>query len=101
MQSSLNSESSAVLRIELLTATTCSRCHAARAAIISVIENIGRPQLQFREIDVLDELDYAVGLGVLSTPAVAIDGELVFRSAPSAAAFRQALLKRMADRGLV
>ncbi|HEN47038.1 MAG TPA: thioredoxin family protein [Mizugakiibacter sp.] len=42
----------------------------------------------------LDELDYAVELGVLSTPAIAIDGELVFSGLPSVRKLRAALENR-------
>ncbi len=42
------------------------------------------PDTQWREIDPVEELDYAVELGVLTLPAVAIDGKLVFSSLPTA-----------------
>lgn len=42
----------------------------------------------------LDELDYAVSLGVLTLPALAIDGELVFTSLPTPSALSDALRAR-------
>ena len=39
--------------------------------------------LEWRSLNVLEELDYAVELGVLSLPAIAIDGELVFAALPT------------------
>jgi hypothetical protein len=50
--------------------------------------------LDWRELNVLDELDYAVQLGVLTLPAVAIDGELVFTSLPT----RRQLLAALSER---
>jgi hypothetical protein len=38
--------------------------------------------VQWHEINIVDAIDYAVALGVLKTPAVAIDGELVFAKLP-------------------
>lgn len=43
----------------------------------------------------VEEIDYAVALGVLSTPANALNGELVFPSLPSAAKLRQAIVSRL------
>lgn len=48
-------------------------------------------------MDVLEELDYAVELGVLSLPAMAINGELVFRSHISARRLRDALDSRLQE----
>ncbi len=40
------------------------------------------PGVIWRELNALDELDYAVEVGVVSLPAIAIDGQLVFSSLP-------------------
>jgi len=52
---------------------------------------LGGERIEWREVSVLDELDYAVELGVLSTPAIAVNGRLVFRTLPSAKKLRAAL----------
>jgi len=39
--------------------------------------------IEWREVNILKEMDYAVELGVLSTPAIAINGELEFSGLPS------------------
>ena len=54
------------------------------------------PDLIWRDVNVLEELDYAVELGVLTLPAVAIDGELVFASLPSPLELRDAIAQRQA-----
>tara|TARA_R110000782_G_scaffold20726_5_gene56066 strand:- start:548 stop:718 length:171 start_codon:yes stop_codon:yes gene_type:complete len=53
--------------------------------------------MEWRIVQVLDEIDYAVALGVLSIPAVAIDGELVFTALPSRKQLREALEHRLMD----
>lgn len=40
-------------------------------------------------------MDYAVDLGVMVSPSIAIDGELVFASLPSAGKLRAELEKRL------
>jgi thioredoxin 1 len=41
------------------------------------------PGLVWRELNVLDELDYASELGVLTLTAIAIDGRVVFSALPT------------------
>jgi hypothetical protein len=42
-----------------------------------------RAHHEWRELNVLDDLDYAVELGVMTLPSIVIDGELVFTSTPT------------------
>ena len=81
------------LIIELFSASTCQRCSNAKKHIQSLVEqladDLGDGIVEYRELDVLEVLDYAVSLGVLTTPAIAINGELVFTAMPS--------LKRLTD----
>ncbi len=61
----------------------------------AITRDFGTECIEWREVNVLDELEYAVELGVLSMPAIAIDGELVFKSHPSARKLRDALDVRL------
>jgi len=83
------------MKVELFHAPGCSRCAAARddlkAAAQTAVEG-----LQWREVNVLDEMDYAVDHGVLSLPAIVVDGELVFSSLPTPQQLRTALIRRNA-----
>lgn len=83
------------MKVELFHAPGCSRCAAARDDLKAAAETavIG---LEWREINVLDEMDYAVENGVLSLPAIVIDGELVFSSLPTSQQLRAALIRRNA-----
>lgn len=85
--------------VEVLTASGCGRCQKAKTLAKRVIAQIeGKDQdadIQYREINVVEEIDYAVQLGVMSTPAIAINGELVFPAPPSATKLRQAILERL------
>ena len=61
----------------------------------SITRDFDTGLIAWRKVNVLEELDYAVELGVLSLPAIAINGELVFTSHPSARKLRDALNVRM------
>jgi thioredoxin 1 len=72
------------MNVELFYTEGCRRCAAAREGLKATAMEAA-PNLVWREVDAVKELDYAVELGVLSLPAVAIDGVLVFSSLPTAA----------------
>lgn len=79
--------------VEILSTPGCDKCAQARAALKAVAN--GLEAVRWREVNILKELDYAVDLGVLSPPAIAIDGELVFPTLPAAERLRQELRKRL------
>lgn len=82
-----------MILVEIFSTPGCGRCAQARAALKAVAESLSA--VRWREVNILEELDYAVDLGVLSPPAIAIDGELVFPGLPGAEHLRQELLKRL------
>ncbi len=84
------------ITLELFSASACNRCVKAKQRLETMVDEIGEATLAYREVDVLEELDYAVSLGVLTTPSIAIDGELVFTAIPSEKKLRAAIDKRMA-----
>lgn len=84
------------LSVELLFAGGCARCAEARDALRQAAQST--PGVDWKEIDVAKEPARAAGLGVVSTPAVAIGGELVFTTLPSAAELREAVRNLAAKR---
>jgi thioredoxin 1 len=81
------------MKIEIFHTPGCSECVAAHAKLRTVAEESVN-DLEWRELNVLDDLDYAVELGVLTLPSIVVDGELVFTSMPTVAQLREALVKR-------
>ena len=72
------------MKIELLYSPGCKQCDAARSGLKAAAgQACADGPLVWTELNVLDHLDYAVELGVLTLPAIAIDGKLVFASLPS------------------
>nr|WP_311529525.1 thioredoxin family protein [uncultured Ralstonia sp.] len=86
------------IKIELFSAPGCSQCQRAQESLKEVALTFGEADVTWRDINVLDELDYAVDLGVLTPPSIAIDGELVFARLPSAEQLRQELARRLESR---
>lgn len=83
------------IKVELFAAPGCNRCAHAKDQLQRIVDAIGSDRLEWRAVDVLDEIDYAVAIGVLSTPAIAVDGKLVFTSLPSSTKLRRNLEDRL------
>lgn len=83
------------LKVEVFSSPGCGKCGHAKEILRKLAQDIGG--IEWREVNVLEELDYAVTLGVLSTPAIAIGGELVFSGLPSTGKLRGALEKRLPE----
>jgi len=72
------------IKIEVMTAPGCKRCAGAQTALRAAAASVlGEDGMVWREVDVLEELDYALELGVLTLPAIAVNGELCFSSLPT------------------
>jgi predicted DsbA family dithiol-disulfide isomerase len=81
--------------VEVFSAPGCAKCAQTRQALKSVTEELGKERVVWRDVNVLEEMDRAVELGVMSPPSLAIDGELVFPALPTPARLRAELAKRL------
>lgn len=79
------------IKVEIFSSPGCGKCGHAKEALHKLVDEIGADKIQWREVNILDDLDYAVELGVMSTPSIAIDGDLVFTSLPSVKKLRAEL----------
>jgi len=79
------------MKVEMFVIPGCSECAVARARLRAAAQEVAK-NLEWRELNVLDDLDYAVELGVMTS--IVIDGELVFSSTPTVAQLRDALIER-------
>lgn len=79
------------IKVEIFSSTGCSKCTQAKHQLIKLTTEFGPQAIDIVEVDVLENIDYAVSLGVLSTPAIAIDGNLCFTGLPSAKKLRDYL----------
>ena len=80
-----------IVVVEILTASGCERCQKAKSLVKNVVNELNDAGIQYREINVVEEIDYAVSLGVLSTPAIALNNKLMFSALPSKAKLRKAI----------
>ena len=81
------------VHVEYFFAGGCAHCAKAREALREASQV--SPNVQWREIDIAKEPARAVDLGILATPAVAINGQLVFNGAPAPEALRAAIAARL------
>ena len=87
------------IKVEVFSTPGCSTCTRSRDALKAVVESFGQDKVTWRELNVVEEIEYAVELGVLSPPSIAIDGELVFPTLPTANTLKEALMRRLERRG--
>lgn len=86
-----------MIKVEVFSSPGCGKCAQAKSVLKTIAEELGQDKITWRDVNILEEMDYAVELGVMSSPAIAIDGRLIFSSLPSAAKLRAELLKHLAQ----
>jgi len=87
------------VKVEVFSSPGCSKCGQAKEVLRKLADEIGGGRIEWREVNVLEELDYAVNLGVLSTPAIVINGKLIFTGLPSVRKLRTELDRQLAADG--
>jgi len=83
------------IQVEVFSSPGCGKCSHAKEVLRKLVNELGDNTITWREVNILEELDYAVDLGVLSTPAIAIDGKLTFSALPTANKLRTELESRI------
>ena len=83
------------MKVEVFSTPGCSTCAQSRGALRAVVEAFGHDKVTWREVSIVEEIEYAVELGVVVPPAIAIDGELVFPTLPTANRLKDELLRRL------
>jgi thioredoxin 1 len=81
------------MKVEIFYTRGCPACVAAHAELRTAAQEAVQ-NLEWLEVNVVDNLDHAVDLGVLTLPSIVIDGELVFTSMPTVTQLREALIAR-------
>jgi thioredoxin 1 len=81
------------MKVEMFYTPGCPECVAAHAKLRTAAQEVVKG-LEWREVNILDDLDHAVKLGVMTLPLVVVDGELVFTSMPTVPQLRDALIER-------
>lgn len=84
-----------MIKVEVFSSPGCGKCTQAKSLLRAIVEEVGQGRITWREVNILEEMDYAVEMEVMSSPAIVIDGRLVFSSLPSAGKLRAELGKRL------
>jgi len=84
-----------MIKVEVFSSPGCGKCGHAKEVLRNLADELGGENIQWREVNILDEIDHAIELGVMSTPSIAINSELVFSSLPSAKKLRAELESRL------
>jgi len=84
--------------IELFSSSACPHCQRASHRLEQLRQESGFANIAWRSVDVVAEIDRAVALGVLSTPAIAIGGKLVFTSLPTRQQLRDAVQNYLSNK---
>ncbi len=91
------------MKIEIFSSPGCGKCGHARDRLQQLVTQLDTEHpgqhIEWRDVNILEEMDYAVDLGVLSTPSLAIDGELVFTSLPGVQRLRHEIESRLGTEG--
>ena len=86
------------MNIEIFSSPGCGKCSQAKTRLKELVDELMAQQpdlgIEWREVNILEEIDYAVDLGVLSAPSLAIDGKLIFTSLPGTKRLRREIEQR-------
>lgn len=83
------------MKVEVLHSASCAKCQRDLLELRAAAQAVD-PEVDWHELEIVQVIDYAVELGVLKPPAIAIDGELAFPSLPTAEALVAAMRTRFA-----
>ncbi|MCF6256127.1 MAG: thioredoxin family protein [Gammaproteobacteria bacterium] len=86
------------LKIEVFSAPGCNKCGKTFQLLERVLKKFDASvsaMIDYRLVNIVDELDYAVALGIVATPGIAINGQLVFTGMPGETALRDAIQSRL------
>jgi len=67
--------------IEVVSAPGCSKCSSAKDVVNSLVRD--KNGVQVREVNIAENPNLAINYGIMSTPAIIINGKLEFTSTPT------------------
>ncbi len=84
------------ISVEVFSSFACNRCQQAKDEIQQLIINLQQefPCICFKynEVDVVENIDRAVSLAILTVPSIVINGEKYFNSMPALSELNKQLL---------
>ncbi len=86
-------------RIEIFSSPGCSQCKRAARQILEMLREISESDVEIREVNVLEDLEYALEVGVYTTPAIAVNGRLVYSGLPKRKELQSRLREALKQEG--
>ena len=83
------------LSIEIFSAPGCNKCRRAYRLAQDVLQELDNHDIALRLVNIVEELEYAVDLGIRATPGIVFNGTLVFTAIPTEEALRKAILTHL------
>ncbi len=81
-----------IITIEIFSAPGCNKCSKAFQWVKAVLQELDDESINLRRVNVVDELDYTIELGIRATPSIVINGVLTFTTMPDIEALHNAIL---------
>ena len=69
------------IKVEIISAPGCAKCAGAKEVIHSYVKDM--KGVNVKEINIVEHPEIAVKHGIMSTPALIVNGRLAFTGAPS------------------
>ncbi len=85
------------MKVEMFYSPGCAACEDRQAELRASAQDTVS-DLEWRNVNVLENMDTAVELGVITLPSIVIDGEVAFTSLPTKAQLCKALTERSVAR---
>lgn len=85
------------MKVEMFYTPGCSACVAQHDELRATAQTAVN-DLDWHDVNVLEDVDRAVDRGVLTLPSIVIDGKVAFSSMPTVAQLRNALIKHSKGR---
>ena len=80
------------MKIQVYSTPMCTTCPAAKQVVKEVLKK--HPDVDYEEVDTLERQEEAFSCGVVSVPAIVIDGELWKCGVPSKKEIESEILRR-------
>lgn len=77
------------IKVDVITAPGCSKCVKAKETIEKVLQK--QKNVAYKETSLIDNPDVAGKYGIMSTPAIIINGKLAFEGNPGEEKLRKKL----------
>lgn len=84
-----------MVKVEIFVLPGCANCNKGLDALKEVAASFGPDAFEWQERDLLQSIDDAVKLGILASPAIAIDNKLAFTALPTPRQFQTELAKHV------